>query len=629
MGSMDAARKLLRLGGAASVLALGLATVATVSPSGASSTPSQSYGHLPAAHGTPEKGGTVSIAEPPGAGPTYIFPITPANNLSVYDTDQFQFYMWRPLWWSPKGAEPTIDYTDSISPAPPTYSNDNKTVTVTLRSNWKWSDGTPVTSTDVAFYIDLLKAAVAISPANDGDYTPGLFPDNLVSMSTPTPTTLVLNLSTTYNQNFIFLDQLAALTPLPAQAWAKTSADGPIVDFTNPVNAKAIYTFLNAQSNTLSTYGSNPLWKTIDGPFKITSFDASTDANTLVANPSYSGPSKPKIAGIDNVAFTSTSAEFNQLLTGKLDFGGVDYSDLPQVSKLEKEGYKVWGYPDLGFNYVTYNFKDKTGDFDKIISQLYFRQAFAHLQDEPGIISSKGGYDGAAGQAYGPVPAVPKTPFTPANATANPYPYSISDASKLLSSHGWKVKPGGTTTCEKAGTGAGECGAGIPKGTPITFNIVYTADPPVTATSVEQLASAGKEVGITMKLQTKTFNYIVGNLSDVSNPNNDNSWAMTSDGGFTDDIYPTTNEIFNTTGSFNSGGFSDPTIDADIHASAYSLNPNAVKKELTDLTKLQPSLFQPEPDLIYAWKKNLSGPPASFAAASQYQPDPEYWYFTK
>jgi peptide/nickel transport system substrate-binding protein len=254
MGSMDAARKLLRLGGAASVLALGLATVATVSPSGASSTPSQSYGHLPAAHGTPEKGGTVSIAEPPGAGPTYIFPITPANNLSVYDTDQFQFYMWRPLWWSPKGAEPTIDYTDSISPAPPTYSNDNKTVTVTLRSNWKWSDGTPVTSTDVAFYIDLLKAAVAISPANDGDYTPGLFPDNLVSMSTPTPTTLVLNLSTTYNQNFIFLDQLAALTPLPAQAWAKTSADGPIVDFTNPVNAKAIYTFLNAQSNTLSTY---------------------------------------------------------------------------------------------------------------------------------------------------------------------------------------------------------------------------------------------------------------------------------------------------------------------------------------------------------------------------------------
>jgi peptide/nickel transport system substrate-binding protein len=115
----------------------------------------------------------------------------------------------------------------------------------------------------------------------------------------------------------------------------------------------------------------------------------------------------------------------------------------------------------------------------------------------------------------------------------------------------------------------------------------------------------------------------------VANPNNESKWAMQSAGGFTDDLYPTSNEIFNTTGSFNTGGFSDPTIDADITASANSLNPNAVKKELSDLTRLQPSLFQPEPDLIYAFKKNLSGPPASFAALSQYQTEPEYWYFTK
>ena len=29
-------------------------------------------------------------------------------------------------------------------------------------------------------------------------------------------------------------------------------------------------------------------------------------------------------------------------------------------------------------------------------------------------------------------------------------------------------------------------------------------------------------------------------------------------GGFSDDLYPTTNELFNTTGSFNVGGFSNP-----------------------------------------------------------------------
>jgi hypothetical protein len=29
------------------------------------------------------------------------------------------------------------------------------------------------------------------------------------------------------------------------------------------------------------------------------------------------------------------------------------------------------------------------------------------------------------------------------------------------------------------------------------------------------------------------------------------------------------------------------------------------------------------------WKKTLSGPPASFETLTQYNLNPEYWYFTK
>jgi peptide/nickel transport system substrate-binding protein len=630
MGAMGAVRKLAGAAGAVVVMSFGLGAIVASSPAEASSSslPGQ-YGTLPTQSGTPINGGTVSINEPPSAGPTFIFPITPEANASVYTTYSFQDLSWRPLWWSPKGAEPEVDYPDSLAKAP-AFSNDNKTVTITLKP-WKWSDGAPVTSTDVEFDIDLLKAAVAISPANDGDYTQGLFPDNLASMSTPDTHTLVLTLTKTYNQNFTFLDQLAGapLYALPSHAWAKTSLNGPVVDFTNPANAKAIYNFLVAQSNILATYGTNPLWQVVDGPFKISSFDASTDANSFVPNHNYSGPVKPRIAKLDQVAFTSYAAEFNQLLTGNLTVGAVDYGDLPQVSKLEKKGYSVWGYPNLGFNYVAYNFKDTTGEFSSIISQLYMRQALAHLQDEPAIIASKAGFDGAAGAAYGSVPAVPPTPFTPKSVLNNPYPFSISTASKLLSSHGWNVKPGGTTTCAKAGSGAGECGAGITKGTPLTFNLIYTNQPAVIGTEDEALASNAKQIGMTIKLQSKTFNYIINNLSDVSNPSNDNLWAMQDFGGFTEDLYPTTNELFNTGGSFNGGGFSNPKIDADIMASANSTNPNALKTELADVSHYQPGLFQPNPDLISAFKKGLSGPPASFAALSQYQPEPEYWYFTK
>ena len=95
-----------------------------------------------------------------------------------------------------------------------------------------------------------------------------------------------------------------------------------------------------------------------------------------------------------------------------------------------------------------YNFKDPTGDFDHIISQIYVRQVLAHLQDEPAEIKSRGLYDGAAGQAYGPVPAIPVSPFPPPNALSNPYPFSIAEAAKQLTNHGWKVVPNGTTTCQ-------------------------------------------------------------------------------------------------------------------------------------------------------------------------------------
>ena len=148
-------------------------------------------------------------------------------------------------------------------------------------------------------------------------------------------------------------------------------------------------------------------------------------------------------------------------------------------------------------------------------------------------------------------------------------------------------------------------------------------------TEDEQLASAAKQVGITISLSGKTFNYLISNLSDVSNPSNDNIWAMEDFGGFTDDIYPTTNELFNTTGSFNEGGFSNATVNQDILNSADSTNNNAVKIELREVAKELPGLFQAEPDLVFAIKNTLSGPPASFESLSQYQPEPNYWYFKK
>jgi peptide/nickel transport system substrate-binding protein len=585
------------------------------------------FGTLPAASGTPRDGGTVNVAESPGAGPNYIFPVTPAANGSVYNAYQFQQIMWRPLYFSPTGTQPKVDMSNSIAESEPQFSDGNKTVTIHMKKNYTWSDGKPVVANDVIFFVDLVKAAIKEDASNFSNYTPGFFPDSVTSITAPDQYTVKMTLNKAFNPQFFYLNQAALLIPLPSTAWNKSSANGSPVDFTNPAGAKAIYDFLAGEAKKLTTYATNPIWQTVDGAYHLTKYDANTNALTMEANPKYTGKQKPHIKTLNFVAFTSNTALFNQLRSGTLDVGQVDFTELPQVPLLKRQGYNVYGYPSFGFNYIVYNFKDQTGHFDKIIGQLYIRQALAHLQNEPAVI--RGAFKNAAAPAYGPVPPMPKSPFTPPNATKNPYPYDVNAAKKLLTDHGWNVVPGGQSTCKNAGSGANQCGAGIPAGTPLKWNLYYGNQPAAIGQQVTALVSAAKQLGITISTSQKTFNYLITNFSDASAKSTINQWAMMDFGGFSISLEPTTNQIFNTEGSYNIGGFHDPKADELINNSVFGNDPQAVSKEAQYLTQQLPGMFQPNPDLVFAWKNTLSGPPDSFAVLTQYYITPEYWYFKK
>jgi peptide/nickel transport system substrate-binding protein len=134
-----------------------------------------------------------------------------------------------------------------------------------------------------------------------------------------------------------------------------------------------------------------------------------------------------------------------------------------------------------------------------------------------------------------------------------------------------------------------------------------------------------------MNLSSSNFNYMLQNYFDVAAPQNDNKWAMEDFGGFdfATEPYATTDTIFNTTGANNLGGYSNPEADALISASVTSINPSAVRNEASYLTQQQPGLFQPDFDVVVAWKSDISGTPASFANLTQYWTTPEYWYFVK
>jgi peptide/nickel transport system substrate-binding protein len=577
----------------------------------------------------PKKAGTITWALAPGTAPNWIFPVVNGAENSVFNNFTFIWEMWRPLVWTVNGVAPEPVWSMSLINQP-TYTNGDKTVTISLKSTYKWSNGQPITANDILFFQDLVKAAVKESPANWEAYVPGHWPDNVVSTSEPNASTLVMNFSSAVNPTWFTDNYLGQgpIIPVPSTVWAKESTSGAIIPSSGwtPATMTKIYNYLITQAKSLSTYATNPLWQVVDGPYKLSSYNTTTGGYTLVPNTTYGGPHVTPQSNFQAVPFTSDTAEFNAIRAGSIDVAYVDFDDVPQLPTVLRLGYSYFGEPDFGMSFANYNFKDKTGDFDNIVSQLYFREAMAHLEDQQGWITAF--MHGAGAPSYGPIPAYPQSPYLPADAATNPYPYSISTAVSLLKSHGWTVNPGGTDVCSSPGTGPSNCGAGIPAGTKLAFNLIYSTSPALIGDQMTDLASKAAQAGIHITLSSSNFDYMITNYLDPDAPANEDKWAMEDFGGETEDPYATTFGLFNTGGSDQIGDYSNPTADALINASISGGNPSAVKNEASFLTENQPVMFQPVPDYIWAWKNTLSAVnPQAWENLTQYYATPEFWYF--
>src|SRR5690348_927387 len=177
-------RRVMALAACAAAVATGLAACSKAAPSGSVNTTSGAYGTVPAASGTPHAG-TLTWAESPGTAPTWIFPVTPGANYSTGTINTFQYLMWRPLYWYSSGVSPVAVPSMSLAD-PPTYSNGDTTVTVRLKTSYRWSDGQSLTAKDALFFLDMARAAVKESGANWGNYTTNVgIPDQVVSATAP------------------------------------------------------------------------------------------------------------------------------------------------------------------------------------------------------------------------------------------------------------------------------------------------------------------------------------------------------------------------------------------------------------------------------------------------------------
>jgi peptide/nickel transport system substrate-binding protein len=605
--------------------ALGLAACAGGSAPGAS------------AGGAPVSGGTAYFAEQPLAPPTYIFPLVSGENFTTANTSDLQTLLYLPLYWYGDKGKASIDYPLSIG-NPPAYSDGDRVVTITLK-HFVWSDGEIVSARDVGFWINLLKA----NKADWANYVPGGFPDNVVSWSALGRTTIRLRLNASYNPSWFTYNELSQITALPI-AWDRTSLsaavpspdEGNLPDTTS-AGAKAVYSFLNGQATKTTGYASSPLWSVVDGPWRLASLTSDGMA-TFVPNRRYSGPDRPHLAKFVELPFTSAEAEFSVLKAGpssggpgssgqQISVGYVPDNDLPQQPSLKAQGYRLVADYPFGFDYFEPNFNNpKVGP---ILRQLYFRQAFQHLVDQTGWIHAY--YNGLGLPTYSPVPASPANPYSDAKASVNPYPFSVPAAKTLLSAHGWKIVPGGVTTCARPGTAADECGAGVKAGQPLEFTLMYPSGLPYTDASMADLQSVARQVGIEISLDQVTQATIAATIEPCSSSSPACSWEIGQYGTawlFEPDHYPTGDEIFQTGALGNVNNYSDPAIDKLITATTTTSasGAQAALNAYADQARLQlPDFWQPSPGTLITIQSNLRG----FSPNAYGFIDPEEWYFTK
>jgi peptide/nickel transport system substrate-binding protein len=157
------------------------------------------------------------------------------------------------------------------------WSNGGKTITFTLRSGVKFSNGEAFNGSDAAWDFNLLRTNTAVN--QDG------LP--ITSASSPNSTTVVVNFSQSV---YTLLYYIASAPMLPENIWSKV----------NP-----------------STYAdTNPVGT---GPYEVTSFTSS--GITMVRNPHYWGGT-PVVAKVEFPAYDSNTSANLALEQGSLDWAG-------------------------------------------------------------------------------------------------------------------------------------------------------------------------------------------------------------------------------------------------------------------------------------------------------------------
>ncbi len=508
----------------------------------------------------PRFGGTIVTV--PGVGlspPAAVNGFNPLLVSSAFD-QQAASLLYQPLLWVTRRfrINKTLSIARRIRVSP-----NHKTYTITLWRHWRWSDGTPVTTADVAYTYRMIER---LGP-QFANYGVGGIPTNVASFQVMGPYRLRITLKKSVNPRWFMLNGLTLLTPLPA-AWARVSITGLYDHLADP-----------------------RFFRIVDGPFRLVAF-APGRRVTFGPNHHFSGPDRPYLHRLVMRFLHDPESIFFGLKTGEIQIADLPHKLFPGRHTLkgfrERTVGPVWGFNYLGFDYANPRMR--------FVHDARVREAMMHAIRQGLLIRVQ--YYGQGVRDYGPIPPRPATYLSPlARRLERTGAYDPGLARRLLRAAGWRLNAHGIR--EKDGR-----------------RLVFTALlPPGQVRGPELIKSMLARIGIDMRLREMPFNQIVAMTQGPDATKWDAiflAWGL--------GVYPSARNIFSCHGANNFYHYCSRRMDTLLNAVPAASGKGPIYRYEDAFIKTQPVLVLPGQRHVIEARADIHGLKRAYSPIGGFSP---------
>lgn len=405
------------------------------------------------------------------------------------------------------------------------HSADGLTWTFKVHAHARWSDGKPLTASDVAWTINTIRKY-----QSGGAATFAAAVTNLTAASAPNPTTVVVTFSKPSAQ---VLSEFDIMPILPEHVWAKYAVGK---------------TGLGLQQAAVKLPG-------VDGGPYILSRSSANTTLFLSANPFFYGP-KPLTKSVGIRYFTSEDSLLLALRNHQIDYGN---GLLPgDAAVLRREGLAVNTYSSTDI--LTLSVNDMPSGPAPALRNLSVRRAIDLAINRsqiikiayPGGIAAESVLEPANGDFY-------ESSITPR--------YSPALANSLLDAAGFRRSASGIR---------------VAKGQPMSYTLIVGTDSGGAGARAAQIVQQDLQA-IGIAVSVKFFDPTTWTNSIIGNKGKYNSFELALDGtvGLIDPEANLGGISCKNLGTFNVSGFCDQSLDALYNAQAIAIDP-AARKAILD-----------------------------------------------